>query len=167
MRHFALLACRLVLGSYFVVHGVKKVSKLCGGAGLDATAKGFEAMGIRPGKTGAALAGASQLAGGILVLTGAADPVGPLLIAGNMAVASVALREKGPMAQHGGFELPLVNLALASALVITGPGRLSIGTRLPKALLRVFVGVGASLTMNAVTTLLQSQRARSRATIAE
>jgi len=167
MRHFALLACRLVLGSYFVVHGLKKVSRMCGGAGLDATAKGFEAMGLRPGKTGAALAGTSQLAGGILVLTGAADPLGPLLIAGNMAVATVALRENGPMAQRGGYELPLVNLALASALVITGPGRWSVGTKLPNALLRGFVGIGAVLTMNAVVTLLRSQSTRSRGTIAE
>ncbi len=95
-------------------------------------------------------------------MTGAADPVGPLLIAGNMAVASVALRQNGPMAQRGGYELPLIDLALASALAIAGPGRFSIGTRLPKGMLRLFIVIGTALTVNEVATLLRSQRASGR-----
>ncbi len=164
MRHFGLLACRLVLGSYFIVHGLKKISGLFGGPGLEATAAGFDAMGLRPGKIAAALAGGSQLAGGALLATGVAEPLGSLLIAGNMAVASVALKENGPMARDGGYELPLADLALATALMIAGPGRFTVGARLPKTLLRLLFGVCATLTASAVATLLRSQRARIRAT---
>jgi len=164
MRHIWLLACRLVLGGYFIVHGAKKISALFGGPGLAATAAGFEAMGLRPAKALAALAGTSQLAGGVLVATGAAEPVGPLLIASNMAVASLALREKGPMARDGGFELPLADLALAIALIISGPGRLRIAAKLPTALRRIALVGGAALTIGAATSVLQSQRVRSEAT---
>lgn len=156
MRNVGLLACRVVLGCYFVVHGTRKLTRKFGGAGLASTAAGFEALGLQPAGVAAGVAGGSQLLGGALTVTGVADPLGPLLIAGNMVVASVALRAKGPMAQGGGYELPITDLALATALAIAGPGRLSSGYRLPRWLLVPLVGFGAVATARAMAPLLRS-----------
>ena len=134
MRNLALLASRTVLGSYLAVHGAQKLFGSFDGPGLEATAQGFEAMGMRPGTVMATMAGASELAGGVLTATGIADPLGPLAIAGTMVVASAVHRKQGPIMQKGGFELPLTNFALAVGLLVSGPGDLRIGPRLPKSL---------------------------------
>ncbi|TAN28391.1 MAG: DoxX family protein [Actinomycetota bacterium] len=132
MRHILLLASRSVLGGYLAVHGAQKLFGSFGGQGLDAAAVGFESMGLRPGKAAAAFAGASELGGGLMTATGIADPLGPLAIAGSMAVATTVLRTKGPLSRDGGFELPLTNLALALGLIIAGPGRFRLGSSLPR-----------------------------------
>jgi hypothetical protein len=48
-----------------------------------------------------------------VLVTGIADPLGPLAVAGAMAGATAVHRKQGPLSQNGGFELPLTNLALA------------------------------------------------------
>jgi putative oxidoreductase len=91
---------------------------------------GFERIGLRPGKVMATAAGASELGGGLLTAAGALSPLGPIAIAGTMAVASVTHRAKGPFAQKGGYELALTNLAGALVLASTGPGRFSLDSLL-------------------------------------
>jgi putative oxidoreductase len=139
MRNVGLLTARTVLGGYLAVHGAQKLFGSFGGPGLDATAAGFEAMGMRPAKAMATLASASELGGGVLTATGVAYPLGPLAIAGAMTVAAAVHRKQGPLAQKRGFELPLTNLALAIGLMSSGPGRLVLGPRLPKWLTRISV----------------------------
>lgn len=151
MRSIPLLAARTVLGGYLAAHGAQKLFGSFGGRGLDATAKGFESMGLRPGKAMAALAGASELGGGVLTAAGIAYPLGPLALAGTMAVAATTHRRNGPFTQNGGYELPLTNLALATVLATTGPGRLRLGPHLSKALTRLSVVVvvaGAAAALN-------------------
>ena len=139
MRNFGLLATRSVLGGYLAVHGAQKLFGAFGGHGLDATAAGFESMGLRPGKAVATLAGVSELGGGILTVAGIADPLGPLALSGAMAVAAAVHRKQGPLSQNGGFELPLTNLALAIGIISTGPGKFVLGPRLPKSFARLTV----------------------------
>lgn len=157
MRNLALLASRTVLGSYLAVHGAQKLFGSFDGPGLEATAQGFEAMGMRPGTVMATMAGASELAGGVLTATGIADPLGPLAIAGTMVVASAVHRKQGPIMQKGGFELPLTNFALAVGLLVSGPGDLRIGPRLPKSLTRVAAVGGVLLAAGALTQLLTAK----------
>jgi putative oxidoreductase len=120
MSRVGLFFARVVLGGYFTVHGAQKLFGWFGGPGLEATSTGFEALGIPSPKRMATLAGASQLVGGVLTITKVIDPLGPLVIAGNMVVATAVLRKRGPMSKGGGFELPLVYAALAIALVSSG-----------------------------------------------
>ena len=157
MRNIGLLASRTVLGSYLAVHGAQKLFGSFDGAGLEATSQGFEAMGLRPGRVMATLAGASELGGGILAATGIADPLGPLAIAGTMVVASTVHRKQGPMMQRGGFELPLTNLALAVVLLISGPGDLRIGPQLPKFWTRAAAVTGVMFAASALTQLLTAK----------
>jgi putative oxidoreductase len=162
MRDSALLGLRLTLGGYLAVHGAQKLFGGFDGPGLDKTGVGFASLGLKPGKAFAALAGGSELAGGILTATGAAYPVGPLVVAGTMAIASLAHADKGPMLQKGGFELPASNLAAAIALVGTGPGRYSldrlIGLRLPRGLTRLSVLGGAALTAYSAVQVVKTRR---------
>ena len=113
MRSIGLLVSRLILGAYLAVHGAQKLFGSFGGHGLDATGARFEHLGMTPGKVMAGVAGASELAGGVLTATGVAYPLGPLAIAGTMVVASTTHRQNGALAANGGFELPLTNFAVA------------------------------------------------------
>ena len=74
MRDVMLLGSRLVLGAYLAVHGVQKLFGAFGGPGLDKAGAGFERIGLTPGKPMAALAGATELGGGLLTVAGVADP---------------------------------------------------------------------------------------------
>ena len=133
MRDVILLGSRLVLGAYLAVHGAQKLFGAFGGPGLDKAGAGFDRIGLTPGKPMAALAGATELGGGLLTAAGVADPAGPLAIMGAMTVASATHRASGPLAANRGFELPLTNLAIAAALAASGPGRLRLSPPLAGA----------------------------------
>jgi putative oxidoreductase len=159
LRNLGLLITRVIFGSYLAVHGAQKLFGSFGGHGLDATGAGFESLGMKPGKVMAAVAGASELGGGVLTAAGIADPLGPLAIAGTMVVASAVHRKQGPLSTNGGFELPLTNFAVATALLASGPGRLRLGPHLSKSLTRLsFVG-GAALAGYTLNQLLRAQPA--------
>ena len=157
MRSLGLFVSRAVLGSYLAVHGAQKLFGSFGGAGLDATGAAFDSMGMRPGRSMAALAGASELGGGILTATGIADPLGPLAIAGTMVVASAVHRKQGALAQNGGFELPVTNFALALALISSGSGGLRMGPRLPPTLARMAAVGGAAMAGVSLAKMLRFQ----------
>ncbi len=157
MRHAGLLVTRTVFGGYLAVHGAQKLFGSFGGPGLEATGAAFESMGMKPGKVMAALAGASELGGGVLTATGIAEPLGPLAIAGTMVVASAVHRKQGPLAQNGGFELPLTNFAVAVALLSSGLGRYRLGPRVPKSLVRIAVVAGAALAAGSLFQLLTAK----------
>jgi putative oxidoreductase len=145
-RNVAKLASRVVLGGYLAVHGAQKLFGAFGGHGLDATGAGFASMGLTPGKPMAALAGASELGGGLLTAAGIADPLGPMAIMGAMTVASAVHRKAGPLASNGGYEMALTDLALATALAATGPGSIRLGPSLPKRLTVAAAAGAAALT---------------------
>jgi putative oxidoreductase len=158
-KSLGLLITRVIFGSYLAVHGAQKLFGSFGGHGLDATGAGFESLGMKPGKVMAAVAGASELGGGVLTATGIADPLGPLAIAGTMVVASAVHRKQGPLSTNGGFELPLTNFAVATALLASGPGHLRLGPHLSKSLTRLSVLGGAALAGYSLNQLLKAQPA--------
>ena len=158
MRNVTLLSARLVLGGYLSVHGAQKLFGVFGGHGLETTGQAFERIGLTPGKPMAALAGATELARGLLTATGAADPAGPLAIIGAMTVASATHRANGPLAARGGFELPVTNLAAAAALAAAGPGRLRLGRPLPRRLATAAFGAGALLAALSLAKLVTAEQ---------
>ncbi len=138
---------RAVVGGYLAVHGAQKLFGAFGGYGLDGTGGFFDSLGLTPGREMAGLAGVAELGGGILTATGIADPLGPVTIAGTMAVAATTHRQAGPLASDGGFELPLTNLAFAVLAATTSASAHRIGPRLPSrwtAVAAVGVTVGAA-----------------------
>ena len=143
MRNTALLGARLVLGGYLAAHGAQKLFGKFGGYGLDATGGVFDSVGLSPGRDMARAAGITELAGGILTATGALHPLGPVAVAGAMAVAVPIHRGGGPFAVDNGYELALTNLAIAASLAAAGPGP-RLGPALPRKAAAVTV-VGAAV----------------------
>lgn len=131
MRDVALLGARLLLGGYMGIHASQKLLGKFHGPGLEGAGTMFEKAGLSPGKPAAAAAAATEIAGGVLTITGIAAPAGPLAVAGAMSVAAAHNREGGLMAIRGGVELPVSYATLALTLAAVGPGKYKIGPSLP------------------------------------
>lgn len=115
-----------VAGGYLAGHGAQTLFGSFSGPGLEAAGAGFERLGLTPGPTVAALAGASELGGALLTAAGLAYPIGPLAIIGTMAVASfTAHRGTGAFLATAGPELTLINLTAAAVLATAAPGAYS------------------------------------------
>jgi putative oxidoreductase len=119
------LILRLVVGGLFVGHGTQKLFGWFGGNGLDATAQGFEHLGLRPGRQNAIAAGAAEAGGGALLAAGLATPLASSVLIATMLTAIHRVHAKnGPWAGDGGYEYNLVLIAAALALAEVGPGAL-------------------------------------------
>jgi len=125
------LLLRLSVGGFFFGHGTQKLFGWFGGHGLDATAQGFEQMGIRPGKANAIAAGVAEAGGGALLAAGYATPLAASALTATMLTAIDTVHKKnGPWATEGGYEYNVVLIAAAIALAEVGPGSLSLDARL-------------------------------------
>src|SRR5262245_38326539 len=82
-----LLLARLVFGLILAAHGSQKVYGWFGGYGLAGTGGFFEQMGFRPGRLFAALAGLSELGGGLLIALGFLGPIAATFAIAVMTVA--------------------------------------------------------------------------------
>jgi putative oxidoreductase len=123
----ARLLLRLTVGGFFVGHGTQKLFGWFGGHGLEATAAGFEQMGLRPGKHNAIAAGAAEAGGGALLAVGLATPLAASLLTATMITAIEKVHAKnGPWLTNGGYEYNVVLIAAALLIVEAGPGGLSL-----------------------------------------
>ena len=121
------LLLRLVVGGLFVGHGTQKLFGWFQGHGLDATAQGFEQLGLRPGRRNAISAGAAEAGGGALLAIGLATPLASAVLIATMLTAIHRVHAKnGPWVTNGGYEYNLVLIAAALALAEVGPGELSL-----------------------------------------
>src|SRR4051812_21860325 len=120
---FGIALLRAVVGALFMGHGLQKLAGWFGGHGLEGTAKGFESMGLRPGKVHATAAGVAETAGGALLLTGAATPLAAGMLTGTMTVAIRKVHlANGVWVTKGGYEYNMVLLAALFAITAAGPG---------------------------------------------
>ena len=121
------LLLRLIVGGLFIGHGTQKLFCWFGGHGLDATAQGFEQMGLHPGKPHAIAAGVGEAGGGALLVAGFLTPLGAASIAATMLTAMHRVHLKnGPWVTNGGYEYNLVLIAAVLAVAEAGPGALSL-----------------------------------------
>lgn len=137
MTNLALLLIRTTLGLFMVGHGAQKLFGSFGGPGIEGTAGFMESLGLKPGKQWAVLGGASEFGGGMLTLLGLLNPLGSLGVIGSMAMATTKVHWSNPIwVTEGGAEYPVVNSAIATALMMTGPGAISLdrifGLRVPR-----------------------------------
>jgi putative oxidoreductase len=130
---FARLFLRLLVGSLFVGHGTQKLFGWFGGHGLDATAQGFESMGMRPGRRNAIAGGVGEAAGGTALALGLATPLAAASLTSVMLTAINRVHLKnGVWITNGGYEYNLVMIAAALTIAEAGPGPLSIDAALGK-----------------------------------
>lgn len=122
-----LLVLRLVLGGAFIAHGCQKLFGLFGGPGIDGFAGALRGFGYQQAGVLSLVTGVTELTGGSLVVLGLFTPLGAAGLLGIM-VNTIALKwGNGFFASPGGgFELDLALAAMASALVLGGPGRVAL-----------------------------------------
>src|SRR5215210_2556852 len=143
MGNLAALIMRLVLGSLLAGHGAQKLFGSFSGPGLEGTSGFMEMLGLTPGKPWAFLAGLSEFGGGVLTVLGFLNPLGPLGIIGAMAMATVKAHSGKPIwVTEGGAELPVTNIAAATALILNGPGKYSLDRALGLSLPRWLAPLG-------------------------
>jgi putative oxidoreductase len=128
----ASLLLRVMIGVVFIAHGAQKLFGAFGGGGLAATAEAMAGYGLEPGMFFAVLGGLSESGGGLLLLVGLLTPLAGLIIIGDMVVAIVVSSGQNGFIALGrlGYEYNLVLITIALALVIAGPGRLSLDHQL-------------------------------------
>jgi putative oxidoreductase len=127
MTGIALVLLRLVTGGLLVGHGAQKLFGAFGGKGLEGTGQSFKKLGLEPAREWAQMAGASEIAGGGLTALGLLSPIGPIITTAPMIVAWRKQHGDKPIwINQGGAELPLTNLTIAAALILAGPGPISI-----------------------------------------
>ena len=133
---------RTTIGTLFIGHGLQKLAGWFGGGGLNATAGGFEKMGMHPPKVHAVAAGVAEAGGGALLITGRANPLAGTLLTGVMttAVEKVHLKN-GVWVAKGGFEY---NLVLVAALFAVTAEQDGVGWALAQLAAGVAGGLAAS-----------------------
>jgi putative oxidoreductase len=137
-------------------HASQKLWGKFHGPGLDGIGAVFEKNGLAPGREMARAAAVTEIAGGVLTITGIAYPAGPLAVAGAMSVAAAHNRSGGLMAVRNGVELPVAYLTLALTLAAAGPGKYALGPSLPKALAAVGAAGGAAAAGALIAKMLTS-----------
>ena len=122
-----LFVIRIVFGLIFAAHGAQKLFGWFGGYGLAGTGGFLEQLGFRPGKMYATAAALSEFIGGLLFALGFLGAVGPALMVSVMIVAIVTVHRKNPFfVATNGIEHPLMYIAVAIGIALTGPGRYSL-----------------------------------------
>ncbi len=123
----ALLLLRLTVGLFVAGHGAQKLFGWHGGHGLRETAAWLASIGFRPGLPWALTAGILELGGGLLLALGLFSPIGSLAIAASMLTAIAKVHWPKVWTATGGFELPMINLAVAASVAVAGgPGAISV-----------------------------------------
>jgi len=136
VNELAPMVVRVVQGSLMAGHGAQKLFGSFGGPGLEGTSGFMEMLGMRPGRPWAYLAGLAEFGGGVLTALGLLRPLGPLGVIGSMSMATRKAHWDKPIwVTEGGAELPVLNIAISTALMIREPDRFSLdrllGIRLP------------------------------------
>jgi len=152
-----LLLIRVVIGLTLAAHGSQKLFGLFGGHGLAGTGAFFDSIGFRPGRRYAEIAGATEVACGLMMATGTLTPFAAAGYIGLMLVAGAAVHRHSFFITAGGFEYNLALAAVAAGLAFTGPGFVSVDRMLDLDLrgvgwgvLAIAIGVGAGVTQLAV-----------------
>jgi len=112
---WALLALRLVFGFIFVIHGWPKIKN------LKVNAQNFEMMGFKPGAFWGSIVAVVEFFGGLLLLGGFLTQPVAMLLAIDMAVATL-WKIKNKQAFIGGFEFDLLLFVSALVLMTLGGG---------------------------------------------
>ncbi len=122
-RALGRLIPRLIVGGYFVGHGVQKQFGILGGHGLDGTGAHFETLGLKPGKLNAQLAAGGELSGGTLLVLGLFPTLAGIPLIATMIVAARLVHlQNGLWVTEGGVEYNLVLIGATMAIIDANGG---------------------------------------------
>ena len=130
---FGKLIVRLVVGGFFVGHGLQKLRGAFGGPGLEGTEQMMTALSMHPAKVNARAAALSETVGGAGIALGAGTPFAAAALIGTMATAVRKVHAKnGPWNSAGGWEYNAVLMSVVAGLTNDGPGNLSFDALIGK-----------------------------------
>jgi putative oxidoreductase len=128
----ALLVLRILPGVLLIGHGLQKLvparysPPLLHAAGHQSTGARFEQLGLRPGPLAALISGLAETLGGFSLAAGLLTPVGTILVGADLTAAILLVHARnGIWNAEGGFEFPLVLLAVAFVITALGAGSYS------------------------------------------
>jgi putative oxidoreductase len=128
-----LLLIRMAAAIAFLFHGSQILFGALGGPGL----QGFSAATHMPLMV-ATLVGVAQFGGGLAMLTGLFTRIGAAGIAVVMIGAIVLVHlPNGFSVTKNGIEYPLTQLMIALAVLVAGPGRFSLSSRMSGVMTRL------------------------------
>ncbi|MEI8197147.1 MAG: DoxX family protein [Phycisphaerae bacterium] len=122
-----LLLLRLALGWIFLFHGSQKLFGAFGGPGIEGFAGYLKDLPLLPPVVWAYMAALGEFVGGLCVLLGLLTRLGaiPLIVTMLVAIATVH-GPHGFSREHMGYEYNIALIGMAAALVLTGPGLVSL-----------------------------------------
>jgi putative oxidoreductase len=124
---FGKLVVRLVVGGFFMGHGLQKLGGAFGGPGLEGTEQMMTALSMHPAKLNARAAALSETVGGAGIVLGAGTPLAAAALIGTMVTAVRKVHFKnGLWNSGGGWEYNAVLSAVVAGLTNDGPGDLSV-----------------------------------------
>jgi putative oxidoreductase len=126
MQPYGPVVLRLTVGGVFVAHGAQKLFGVWGGGGLAGTAGLFAQLGLTPAFPLAVLVGVVEFVGGLMLVAGALTMFAALALAVDMAVALWKVHLANGFFLPGGYEFALTLTGALVALMLTGPGALSV-----------------------------------------
>ena len=135
---------RVATGGLMAAHGIQKLRD------PEPVAKGFDFIGLKPGRHHAIAAGVTETAAGVGSLLGLWTPAASAAATGTMTVAIAKVNGKnGPWITKGGYEYNATLMAVAFALAAAGPGRMALDGKIA----RRRTGAGWAVAQLAVGTL--------------
>jgi putative oxidoreductase len=137
MEPYGPAVLRVVCGVMFVAHGMQKLFGMFDGGGLAGTAASFDSLGLSPGYPLAVAVGLTEFVGGLMLVAGALTRYVTVALIAVMLGAIWSLHLGNgfflnwaniPGRGHG-VEYDLVIVAALLAIMLSGPGALSVDYR--------------------------------------
>jgi len=127
LERLAVLILRLFLGFAFTMHGSQKLLGAFGGGGVPGVAGMMGKLGIEPSLLWAWVVSITEFVGGVCLFFGFLTRFWAAGLVIDMAVAVVKVHlVNGFFVGKNGVELPLTFGVIALAILLTGPGSLSM-----------------------------------------
>lgn len=134
-----LLILRLGLGGIMLAHGLQKLGVVPGGpGGLQATIEWMASMGIPQWM--AYLSVLAELGGGIALIIGFLGKLAAFGVAVNMSTAIYKVHIDQGFFNPSGVEFPLALFVMATALLVTGMGAISLDGKIAAGMDRTIAG---------------------------
>ena len=141
----ALLVLRVGVGLVFAAHGAQKLFGWWNGPGITGWQGAMAHMGYRPAALFAWVSALIEFAGGLLLAIGFLTPLAAaVLMAQAVVIVGAAHWRNGFFSTAGGFEFPLTLGIGAAAILLAGPGALSVDAALGIAVapdVRILLGI--------------------------